>query len=61
MAGVAQVWLTHAELDAILASAFSTKHRVSDRLADGLRDKLLEAYAGVACDAALALHREEDA
>lgn len=56
MAGVAQVWLTHAELDALLRAAFDTRVKVSARLEDGLRDKLLEAYSGVACTPAVKLH-----
>lgn len=56
MAGVAQVWLTHAELDALLRAAFDTKVKVSSRLEDGLRDKLLTAFRGVACEPAVDLH-----
>lgn len=56
MAGVAQVWLTHSELDALLRAAFDTKVKVSSKLEDGLRDKLLTAYSGVACEPAAKLH-----
>lgn len=49
MAGIAQVWLSEKELEALLLAAFSTSVKVSDQLTDGLRDKLLTAFNGVAC------------
>lgn len=56
MAGIAQVWLTEKELDALLAAAPNMGKRVSDELWGDLGDKLLAAYKGVACQPAVAVH-----
>jgi hypothetical protein len=58
MAGMAQVWLTEKELDALLRAAFDTKVKVSSRIEEGLRNKLLAAYSGVACKPAVELHEK---
>lgn len=49
MPGVAQVWLTQAELDALLRSAGTTNTRVNDRLWDNIASKLKEARDSLGC------------
>lgn len=49
MPGVAQVWLTQEELDALLRAAGSTNTRVNDRLWTNIAPKLKEARDSLGC------------
>lgn len=49
MPGVAQLWLTQEELDALLRAAGSTNTRVNDRIWANLAPKLKEARDGLGC------------
>ena len=60
MAGIAQVWLTGKELDALLHAARTKGATVSDSVwLNGLEDKLLAAYGGVACATGVNRHKPE--
>jgi len=47
--GLAQVWLTHKEIGALLEAAPNTQTRVNEDVWRGLEPKLTEALGGVAC------------
>ncbi len=49
MPGLAQVWLTHAELEALLAACPDLHASVNARLWEGIESKLAGALEGVAC------------